>query len=84
MEIKKYEMDWIVMFAFRYALGRMSMATSIMCDVISKNKKEINNHIIKNMIYEIDIADRNSCIGDDVDRRDWLNLKKELEEMTKT
>lgn len=71
------------MFAFRYALGRISMAPSIMCDVISKNKKEISNNIIKNIIYEIDTADRNKCIGDDVDRRDWLNLKKELEEMTK-
>ena len=53
MEFKNYEMDWIIMFAFRYALGRMSMDPSIMCDVISKNKKEISNHIIKNMIYEI-------------------------------
>lgn len=83
MEIKKYKMEWIIMFAFRYALGRMSIAPSIMCDVISKNKKEISNHIIEQMIYEIDIADRNNCIGDDVDRRDWLNLKKELEKVVK-
>lgn len=79
MEIKKYEIEWIILFAFRYALGRMSMATSIICDVITRNKTKMNKHIIKNMIYEIEYADRNAFIGDDADRREWMDLKEELE-----
>ena len=77
-DLKEYEREAIFMFAFRYALGRMSMAPSLMVDVISRCKGVLSESMIKSIISEIEMADKQDLIGAECDRNIWLNLAKEL------
>lgn len=38
MDIKKHELEWIIIFAFRYALGRSSTAASIIYEIDRANE----------------------------------------------
>lgn len=77
-DLKEYEREAVLMFAFRYALGRMSMAPSLMVHVISRSKGVLSESMIKSIISEIEMADKQDLIGAECDRNIWLDLAKEL------
>lgn len=80
MKLSDWEFNTLILFAFRYALGRRSMAPSIVCDLIRKNRDKIMKITRITIVYEIDYAYENELLGDECDIEEWLNLKKELEE----
>lgn len=73
------EFNILIFFAFRYALGRRSMAPGIVCDLIRKNLSSLTemNKII--MVSEIIYGYENHLIGDNCDVAEWIRLKKELD-----
>lgn len=80
MNLNKGEFNLLIVFAFRYALGRRSMAPGIVCDLIRKNSGHLTEMTRTTIIYEIDYAYEHGLLGDSCDVDDWLRLKKELEE----
>lgn len=66
----------ILFFAFRYALGRKSIApTTVMTNIIC-NLKNISDNDLNRYILEIKEC---NDYGMDIDKKNWLNLKKEIE-----
>jgi hypothetical protein len=71
----------IIVYAFRYALGRMTYAVSDVIDVIEANIKDIPKNDILLMIKEISEA---KFLGMSMDRIEWFKLCDELtEELTR-
>ena len=80
MTIEEYQSREMLIYAFRYALGRMSAAPSTMIFIIGANLKSISNEDLKLFIREINEADDNNMLGmEDIDKPMWLRLKDELE-----
>lgn len=75
----KVERD-ILIFAFRYALGRMSCAPYTVVNAIKSNIKNISDNDIRLYIKEIQECEN---YGMDFDKEYWLNLKKYLEDELK-
>ncbi|GAB6429125.1 hypothetical protein bcgnr5372_40940 [Bacillus luti] len=66
----------VMFFAFRYALGRQSMAPTIVTENIKANIKEISIGDIHAYIREIDEC---SDLGMGMDKDHWMEFKKYLE-----
>jgi hypothetical protein len=73
----KYYDKTILLFAFRYALGRMSTAPSIVTDLIRDNWDRIDSVTRNQIKSEINDAIRLDTIGMEMDKKTWesvLNL----------
>lgn len=70
----------ILFFAFKYALGRISTAPSIVASNILKNLSTLSVEILERMITEIQEC---SNLGMDIDKKTWnhicLKIKEEIE-----
>jgi len=82
-----YKEDILLFFAFRYSLGRCSMAPCIVSDYIIEDKKRIKSKWLKKMIKEIKEAIEDKVAGWEMDEKMWDNLsnilKQELKERDK-
>jgi hypothetical protein len=82
-EIKNEDIRDILIYSFRYCLGRKTYAVSTMIYVLTDNIKIFSNHDLGLYIKEIKEADDDNFLGDEFDKRGWLNLRdlmiKELE-----
>lgn len=65
----------IVFFAFRYALGRKSYATSLVADYLKLHIDKISQRDIKLYIKEIEETE---VLGMNIDKEIWTNLKEFL------
>ena len=74
MEIKVS--DHTLFFAFRYALGRMSTAPSIVADDLKKNWHLLNEVTKKMIKEEINEAIQKGRIGMKCDRDVWEEILK--------
>lgn len=66
----------VLLFAFRYSLGRMSYAPGKVTDAIKDNIENISTVDIKQYIKEIYECEN---YGMDFDKKHWLNFAKYLE-----
>lgn len=80
MEISKEDFNTLVVFATRYAIGRMSTAPSLVADIATKYKDELNEQTKKSIIDEVGIFDNLQSLGMDQDIDTWRNLVEELSE----
>ena len=73
----------ILIYSFRYCLGRRTYAVSTMINILTDNLKTLSKHDLGLYIKEIKEAEDDNFLGDEFDKRGWLNLKdlmiKELE-----
>ena len=79
-----YEFGDIIIYAERYALGRMTFATQDICNLISKHITELTPRDMRVIIRDIEMAkERNNLGHSGIDAPVWLstlgNLKYELE-----
>jgi len=83
--------ELIYLFSFRYALGRKTYAVSTVCDWLKSHKKELSKQAKELIIKEIEEAEEEDkrmgakggffkTLGDDCDKKRWLELKKVLGE----
>lgn len=79
MKLSNWEFNTLILMAFRYALGRRSMAPSIVSDLIKKYRDEITEMTRITIVSEIIYGYENHLLGDNCDVAEWLSLKKELE-----
>lgn len=68
----------ILIYAFRYALGRMSYAPSIVTDAVKDNIDNISSEDIRLYIKEIYDCEG---YGIEFDKEHWLNFAKYLEDV---
>lgn len=80
MKLNNKEFNLLILFAFRYALGRRCTAPGIVCDLIRKNRDKIMKITKITIVYEINDAYEKGLLGDECDIEERLSLKKELEE----
>jgi hypothetical protein len=74
---KKFKVDReILLFAFRYSLGRMSYAPAVITDNIKLNINNISTEDIEVYIKEINEYEN---YGMEMDRQHWLNFKDYLQ-----
>lgn len=77
--ISLHEFRLILIYSFRYALGRMSTAPSTVSGIIQDNLDKLNLHSKAQIISEIDYAIEHNCYGMDCDKQTWLKLRELLE-----
>lgn len=80
MKLSNKEFNWLIIFALRYALGRISSAPGIMYGLILDNLDDLTEMTRKTIIREIDYANKNGLLCEFFEVDIWLDLKKELEE----
>lgn len=68
----------IVVFAFRYALGRRTYAPSLVAGYITEHLDSFTEHELNQMADEIEDAERDGLLGDACDAAVWLELKDRL------
>lgn len=75
--------QWLLLFAFRYALGRESTAPSIVAEALLANMPKFNDTHLRLFVEEIDEAIRLTACGRCCDKSEWLKVRaaaeKELE-----
>lgn len=74
IDIKKCKVNsTVLLFAVRYAIGRMSYAPAMVADTIRENINVLTDNDLDLILKEID-----SCYnyGMDFDKTTWLNLKE--------
>lgn len=71
----------ILLFAFRYALRRMSYAPSMVANTIKENIGNMPSNDLRLIVKEIE---ENEYYGTDFDKSTWFSLKEFIEvELTK-
>ena len=65
----------IIIFSFRYSLGRMSMAPYSFTSWCKENIDDISRGDINLMIKEIDEAELDKDLGMDCDIATWINFR---------
>jgi hypothetical protein len=74
MDIKNNEQREILIYAFRYALGRMTYSVSTMVEVLDRNWEVLKTHEKELIQREIRFAISNECIGMKCDKEQWQKL----------
>lgn len=73
------ELNSLIVYSVRYALGRMSYAVSDVVDIAINHREELNITTIKILRREIYEATSNNNAGMACDRANWERLLKVLE-----
>lgn len=74
----------IIIYAFRYALGRNTYAVSDVCSFIERNIAALRKNDVELIIKEIDEADEKKQLGDGTNKDLWIFLRNELYIVLKT
>jgi hypothetical protein len=75
----KYMSSSILIYAFRYALGRMTYAVSEVADALIENKDIFSESHKELICREIREAIADNCAGHDCDVETWKLVLKEFE-----
>ena len=71
----------IIIYAFRYALGRQTGSVSDVCDCIKENVDSFKSWELQQIIKEIkEYEEMYGKLGMECDKREWYNLIEWLEE----
>lgn len=72
----------IIIYAFRYALGRQTGSVSDVCDCIKENVDSFKSWELQQIINEIKEYEEmhNGKLGMECDKQTWYNLIEWLEE----
>ncbi|GEM_PF-886324 len=79
LKITNNDFNTLIVCSFRYALGRMTYMPSLICDIITDNVIELEQHTIELIIKEIKKAVETNNYGMDMDKDSWLILLNTLE-----
>lgn len=70
--------SYILIYAFRYALGRMTGAPIDVVNAILENKDKLDNWQQRQIYTDICRAEKENRLGMDCDKEVWLRLKMEF------
>lgn len=78
MNVRNIDMEEMMCYAMRYAIGRRTYAVSDVCGFYLRKLNEWSNNCLYKTIKDIDSA---MCLGDKkIDMPYWLNLRKKCYE----
>jgi len=69
----------VLFWAFRYALGRMTVSVSDLSEAIMMNVSNITKQTAAIMIKEIDESNERGGLGMDIDKERWLEVRELLQ-----
>jgi len=72
--------ELILLCALRYALGRRSYIVGVVSNYIRKKMESLSFVAIGNIIDEITKAESENGLGSKIDKEEWLNLRRALNE----
>ncbi|HEC91572.1 MAG TPA: hypothetical protein ENI51_01035 [Candidatus Atribacteria bacterium] len=72
--------ELILLCALRYALGRRSYIVGVVSNYIRKKMENLSFVAIGNIIDEITKAEKENGLGSKIDKEEWLNLRRTLNE----
>jgi len=72
--------ELILLCAVRYALGRRSYIVGLVCNYIKKRLESLSFVAIGHIIDEITEAEKEDGLGSEIDKNEWLNLRRILNE----
>ena len=78
------DIEFIILGAFRYAMGRRSYIVSTTVDFIMRNIDLVPRGFRELMIDEITMGENGEFyyqLGDDCDKQQWLKLREFLKEL---
>ena len=78
MNISKEDFNILVVFAARYAIGRMSTAPSLVADIATKYKDNLEEQTKNVIIDEVGVFDNPQSLGMGQDVDTWRNLVEGL------
>ena len=79
LQLRDDQQREMLIYAFRYTLGRQSYAPHTMMEIILANKDNLSEHDTKLIIREIDEAIADDMAGDPkIDARRWKATAEEL------
>jgi len=74
-----YEIDKVLFFSFRYALGRMTYVVGDVCDLLIKYKDKLSDFHKDLIKKEITLALRDDKAGMEWDRAQWEILLHKMQ-----
>lgn len=87
VEISINDLQDLVIYAQRYAIGRKTYAPKDVSDVILKHLDDLDDNTIKVIIDDIHLQTQRNNLGEDMDKTVWLDLlatlKNELSKSVK-
>ncbi len=79
IDISALDLNMLFITSFRYAITRRTYVTSIISDLIRRNKFVLNKNTLKLFIREIEEElERLDDYLDDCDKNMWLSLSEDL------
>lgn len=76
MLIPEHEQRELLIYAFRYALGRKTYAVSTVANIIKDSWNKLSENDKKLIRREIDEALATGAAGHDMDRQQWQSIMK--------
>ena len=80
MNITQHELNTLLFYSFRYALGRMSYSTQEVADLLTKYKDVIAPSTKDTIMRDIDWAIEQNRAGMQMDIDLWLKFKEEFKD----
>lgn len=78
MNLEQQELDDILFYSFRYALGRRTHAVSTVGNAIIRHRGDISESVASAISLEIKAAEKEGRLGDQCDIDQWLNVYNTL------
>jgi hypothetical protein len=78
MSPRRSDLGVLAICAIRYALGRRSYMPGLICRIVEG--LALDGRDMGTIIRDIDEAKERDHLGDDCDRREWLALRRVLDE----
>jgi hypothetical protein len=73
--IPRTELRTLLICTFRYALGRKTYATLESSELIKNYHDVLDGNSVNQIIKDIDYGDKTDMLGNDCDKKIWLELK---------
>jgi hypothetical protein len=78
MKVTNHDLNELLFWSYRYAMGRQTYVPSLVADLLIKYKHELTFENRNKIALEIDRRIKRGEAGDNCDIKNWLKVRKEL------
>lgn len=78
LEIDHEDLQSLVIYAQRYAIGRMTYAPAEIKDIVLKHLPNLSDNTLNVIVSDIDYHQKKKSLGTATDEALWLDLRQQL------
>lgn len=78
LEINHEDLQSLVIYAQRYAIGRLTYAPAEIKDIVLKHLPNLSDNTLNVIVSDIDYHQKKKSLGTQADEALWLDLKQQL------